>query len=1183
MEPLEAVQAWQRLANGLRVTHGGSERTWAQHIAGAGYVDEEGLVQPVAFPRFVDELLGFTVGETLAAEYRAEGVKPDFTPADAVTHPFVFETKSTNMGSNLEANEQVRRYLTEGRPRIRRVVLTNLVGLRVYELGADGELALTVSVNLLGLLSGPPETLDTTGDARRLASFLDEYRYRELTTAEKLERVRAGPPWNPIFEVTNPSWLSARLDRVVEVLRHDVARQVETGALADPALVPAADRPAIEAELRELEWRIASDPDDPLVRPLAAYLAAPQGSDAYKALMQYEAHVAYYTATRMLLVRIWEDLGLLDAVLYDGGFDQWMERLQGEVQGVVDWSFRGARERYPSLFDRRNSYTWYVPAPDAIVDAIYELANTYFGSVESDVLGGVYERLLERVDRKLLGQYYTPRDVIRLIWDLVDPELEAAESPPLVLDIATGSGGFLVEAARRLRETFEIQRAAGARLEAQEWVNQLSESLVGVEIQRFPAYLAEVNLLIQIGLTRTNGGPRIPPLGVIWGDTLSLHNTQDLGLNPPDAAHDPTGLLQPDTIHVALYEAIKHPDETGRWVDVAVGNPPYVGEKKAASVLRHTRERYPYWAQFIAPHLDYLYWFLVLGVSKLAAGGRFGFITTEYWLRSDGGRPLREYLADRCHIEAILLFRNLRLFPDAPGQHSMVVIGERVAADDYTLAINQTPVTARRPRVSVYTGPDDRMRSQILASLREGRTSFGVVSFQASVSPNALRGESWAEVILTRDQVTRRRRVQGLAGRLELDMEEGVIAGADRLRRADEAHLTAAAMAELGPGAQPPIFVFHADEIAGLGPLAESERRVLRRVVNTRDVFPYAAVPPAAADRLLFLPRPAHDGNADVETIRNAPIPNGMPNIERHLRRYEALLRRKVIAYRERRPWWSIHRPRPRIQAAEGNHPRWSNYALTTRWGSGGSLAVGLAPRGIVPASGLQAIIPAPPATAAYLVGLMNSTLVQQLAEGLPPGEIRQTDLAALGLPSLPAEIAAQMGDLTLELADVVQEIVTDYATRWPSLADALRSDISLGAPRLDAWRPMPGGTRTWGTVESVAWLEKEFAGAQSQRITSVDHHIDLFGIVVVARGASGILRLRLVGDDEDAASALYLVVRSVMLAKGQLRDVARAPLPVDPRRLVTQLSGDRQAVTDAIESYRTRRTAIDALVDQLL
>jgi Eco57I restriction-modification methylase len=110
---------------------------------------------------------------------------------------------------------------------------------------------------------------------------------------------------------------------------------------------------------------------------------------------------------------------------------------------------------------------------------------------------------------------------------------------------------------------------------------------------------------------------------------------------------------------------------------VAVGNPPYIGEKTGATMIDATRRRAPYWERFYAVHLDYLYWFVVLGVSKLRRGGRFGFITSAYWLRAAAASPMRRYLAQHCHIERLILFRDVRLFPDAPGHHSLVVVGER--------------------------------------------------------------------------------------------------------------------------------------------------------------------------------------------------------------------------------------------------------------------------------------------------------------------------------------------------------------------------------------------------------------------------------------------------------------------------------------------------------------------------
>lgn len=1195
MDPLDALRLWRDFAATTVVTWAGQTRTWAQHIRGRGYVDEEGLIQPVVFPRFAESLLGFVVGQTLAPERSDPAGKPDFTPADAVTHAFVFETKSSAHGLDTPNLDQIDRYLHEGAPRIRQVVQTNLVGLAVFELDRANNRNLSLQVNLRGLLDGPIGMVAGTGDARRLADFLDRFRYHELTRAEKLARVRVAAPWNPLFEVTNPEWLSARLDKIVEVLAADARNQVASGTLSDPTYVTAADAAAITEELHELEWRISTDPPDPNTRSLADYLAASATSDAGKALRQYEAHVAYFAATRLLLVRIWEDLGLLEPVLYDGGFDTWMGRLMEAVGDVVDWSFTRARARYPSLFDQANTYTWFKPGPDAYADSIYELANTYFGAIESDVLGAVYERLLERVDRKLLGQYYTPRDVISLIWDLVDPgamaqAAEAAGEHLRVLDIATGSGGFLVEVARRLRVRFEGQRAAGATLSEARWFSAMASHLVGVELQRFPAYLAELNLLIQIGLLRSPPpAPRIPAVGVLHHDTLSLHNSDQLPVVAGTAAPVATPVMNPDdAVRAEALNSVKDPSAGPTWFDAAVGNPPYVGEKKLAGTLTRTRERFPYWEQFVGPHMDYLYWFLILGVSKLHPGGRFGFITTEYWLRAAGAAPLRGYLATRCRIEQVLVFRDLRLFPDAPGQHSMVVIGERVAEPDPQMPHPPVAFPPTRPRVSIYRGANVRDRREILGAMARGRSSFGVESFTSSASPTSLGVASWGEVLLTRRQVDLRARVRGAAALITFHTEEGVITGIDRLSPEAERDMTAAQLAAVGgPGKRPGVFSLAAAEVAALGTLNAREDAVIRQVVNTRDVYPYAAIVADDASAILNLPKPDRTGLLGMsdDAVRGLPFPPGTPAIERHLRAFEQVLRRKVDAYGERRPWWSIHRARPGISAREGRHARWADYGLTTRWGAGGKLIVGLAPRNSMPASGLHALIPSEPVTAAYVVGLMNSTSVQQLADSLPPGQLRQNDLTALGLPHIAGADGDEVANLALEQADEVAELVRVHARRWPQLRATLREDVDLAAVPDDAWVPEPGPATTWGTVGSVSWLELDAGtGATSRPLAAVTVEHTLFGLAVEARDDRGrAIRLRVVNGDEALADVVALSLEGHRVTGASLGSVVEAAMPTDPAHLTAQLQVHKEELRVAIGRYRDRRARIDAIVDALL
>jgi hypothetical protein len=93
----ELVDEWRRFAAETSILWRGRTRSWKEHVAGSGYDDERQLLQPSVFPAFAARLLGWQVGVNLSPEQTGAEGRPDFTPADPVTHPFVFETKSSSL------------------------------------------------------------------------------------------------------------------------------------------------------------------------------------------------------------------------------------------------------------------------------------------------------------------------------------------------------------------------------------------------------------------------------------------------------------------------------------------------------------------------------------------------------------------------------------------------------------------------------------------------------------------------------------------------------------------------------------------------------------------------------------------------------------------------------------------------------------------------------------------------------------------------------------------------------------------------------------------------------------------------------------------------------------------------------------------------------------------------------
>lgn len=1193
---LLALQTWRRFATTYTVTVNGQHKTWAEYVSGSGYVDEERLLQPTVFPAFAKAFWDWDLQLNLAPEESGHEGKPDFTPADSVTHPFVFETKGTVEGTELkDHDEQIRRYLTDGYPRIKKVVLTNLVGARVFDRDDRGALRQRYEVNLRGLLAGPESVVASTTEAEKLAELLDEFHRQELTSADKLRRVRESPPWNPAVDVTGSEPILARLNRIVVVLTESVADQVGSGALTRPAVTSVAERHAVLGELRLLAARLGSTAEEVTI---PHFLAADESTDLGKALRQYCSHVAYYAATRLMLVRVWEDLGLLEPMLYDGGFDRQMTRFDDVVGDVVGHSFNRAKTRYRSLFEHQNNYTWYSPDETTYADVIYELANTYLGAIRSDVLGQVYERMLERIDRKLLGVYYTPRDIIGLIWDLIGfsavaDQAEEAGREPRVLDIATGSGGFLVEAASRLRDRVGRQRADGAGTDMQDWLDSVTEGLNGVEYQRFSAYLAELNLLVQMGqVLAADPALRIPSLGILSADTLSLHEP-DVLFEEGDEPELPDRILADSEDRRERASRIKAAASSDFLMDVACGNPPYIGEKLAAPLMASTRRDYPYWESYVGQHMDYLYWFLILGVSKLREGGRFGFITTEYWLRAEGAKPLRRYLAERCHIDRIVVFRDFRLFPDAPGQHSMIVTGTRVVPHDNAGAGDRPALPDHKPLMSIYEGGSDvgDRRARVLSAIRAGRTAAQVRTFTAQRSPNSLRQDTWGDLLLTRAELRQRARLT-TGGQVTLKVSKGVETTVNGMSLKTEGLLSADALAAVGgPGTRAGIQLLTASEVRRLGSLNDQEKAAVRAVVNTKDVYPYAVVLPADPTSVLYLAKPdsVTASLSDEQVVGGTPFPAGMPALQRHLGRFRPVLEHKTTDRGERRPWWALHRPRADVVGdATGDGSGWAKYCLTTRWGGGGRLVVGLAPAFSSPASGLHVLravnddVPA-----AYLSALYNSTLYQEIALSLPPGQLRQQDLQRIGLPHV-AEGTVEMARIASSLADAAVRLVRVHGPRFPLLPDALRADGSLADVPADTWLPQEGPTSTWGRLAGLNWVTDLTAHrAGTTALGKVSTSRDALGlrVTVDVRGTSRpAFSLRLLDlDAEDAADALARRLRALAAGGGKVRDIPDVLLPVDPHRLVLDAGTDADALRHEVQGYQGLRRAVDTLLAEAL
>ena len=144
-------------------------------------------------------------------------------------------------------------------------------------------------------------------------------------------------------------------------------------------------------------------------------------------------------------------------------------------------------------------------------DVINKVAGIHFtSSDELHTLGALYESMLREMRDAAgdSGEFYTPRAVVRFMVAVTDPRLGE-----IVLDPASGTGGFLVEAFNQMGK--QVKTVADRKV--------LQErSLFGFEPKPLPYLLCQMNLLLHgldapqidlrldfaaVGVLQTDGNP----------------------------------------------------------------------------------------------------------------------------------------------------------------------------------------------------------------------------------------------------------------------------------------------------------------------------------------------------------------------------------------------------------------------------------------------------------------------------------------------------------------------------------------------------------------------------------------------------------------------------------------------------------------------------------------------------
>ena len=198
---------------------------------------------------------------------------------------------------------------------------------------------------------------------------------------------------------------------------------------------------------------------------------------------------------------------------------------------------------------KESSYSQYmsdaifkIPTPQLLSKIVDALDNIYLDmakSIETDTKGDVYEYLLSKLSTAgVNGQFRTPRHIIRMMVELLDPKPNDT-----ICDPACGTSGFLVASGEHLKEQYHAE----IFYNHQKKDHYNNHMFVGYDIDRTMLRVGAMNMMTH-GVENPN---------ISYRDSLSDQNTDNgkysiILANPPFK-----GSLDADTVSADLLKVCK--------------------------------------------------------------------------------------------------------------------------------------------------------------------------------------------------------------------------------------------------------------------------------------------------------------------------------------------------------------------------------------------------------------------------------------------------------------------------------------------------------------------------------------------------------------------------------------------------------------------------------------------------
>lgn len=333
-----------------------------------------------------------------------------------------------------------------------------------------------------------------------------------------------------------------------------------------------------------------------------------QRTEADPALRKFYLEAVVAVVGEILFLHVCRDKGMLKftGIVDHGAFLSKQRQLRSFFSSAFEWRV----------------LNWWVP-PAAFFTEIADVFSSYnFATHSQDIVGKVYQLIVAKEDRKLLGEFYTPDAVVQYILDSVGLRAEQNLTGKKIIDLSCGSGRFLSLAVSRIISSLSDQGYT-----SQQVLTAICSSVFGLDINPFACYLAELNLLMQLI------------------DVLVAARAVENSYTLPRLHIYHANALEQATMGISASVFVDS-------FDFVLGNPPYVEAKKMdAATKQLCKASCPTVA---SGAFDLYVCFLDLGLRLLKSGGYLGYIVPNKVTIANYARAIRQKLLAETEILEII-------------------------------------------------------------------------------------------------------------------------------------------------------------------------------------------------------------------------------------------------------------------------------------------------------------------------------------------------------------------------------------------------------------------------------------------------------------------------------------------------------------------------------------------------